>query len=59
MLLVAMALAHDLEEERARNAELRQQSENMVRGLLDRVNAALDGVDENGEPLPELPAPVG
>jgi cell division protein ZapA len=56
MLLVAMALAHDLEEERARNAELRQQAEDMLRGLLERVNAALDGVDEDGEPLPELPA---
>lgn len=56
MLLVAMALAHDLEEEKARNAELRQQAESMLRGLLERVNAALDGVDENGEPLPELPA---
>jgi cell division protein ZapA len=51
MLLVAMALAHDLEEERARAAALREQAENMLRGLLERVNAALDGVDENGEPL--------
>jgi cell division protein ZapA len=56
MLLVAMALAHDLEEERARNVELRQQAESMLRSLLERVNAALDGVDENGESLPELPA---
>ncbi len=56
MLLVAMALAHDLEEERARNVELRQQAESMLRGLLDRVNAALEDVYENGEPLPELPA---
>jgi cell division protein ZapA len=56
MLLVAMALAHDLEEERARNAALREQAESMLRTLLERVNAALDGVDENGEPLPGLPA---
>ena len=56
ILLVAMALAHDLEEERARNAELRENAELMLRSLLDRVNAALDGVDENGEPLPVLPA---
>ncbi len=56
MLLVAMALAHDLEEERARGVALREQSQSMLRGLLERVNAALDGVDENGEPLPELPA---
>jgi cell division protein ZapA len=59
MLLVAMALAHDLEQERQRNVELRQQAESMLRGLLERVNAALDGadgVDENVESLPELPA---
>src|SRR5262245_41692530 len=56
MLLVAMALAHDLEEERGRNAALREQAETMLRGLLDRVNAALDGVDENGEPLAGMPA---
>jgi cell division protein ZapA len=57
ILLVAMALAHDLEQERARNAELRERAELMLRGLLDRVNAALDGVDENGEPLPaSIPA---
>jgi hypothetical protein len=30
----------------------------MLRNLLVRVNAALDGVDENGEPLPGLPAGV-
>jgi cell division protein ZapA len=56
MLLVAMALAHDLEEERARSAALREQAESMLRGLLERVNAALDGVDENGEPLSGMPA---
>jgi cell division protein ZapA len=56
ILLVAMALAHDLEQERARNAELRERSELMLRGLLQRVNAALDGVDENGEPLSSVPA---
>jgi hypothetical protein len=51
MLLVAMALAHDLEAEKARSAALREQAETMLRDLLDRVNTALDGVDENGEPL--------
>jgi cell division protein ZapA len=56
ILLVAMALAHDLEQEQARNAELRERAEVMLRGLLERVNAALDGVDENGEPLSGVPA---
>jgi cell division protein ZapA len=55
MLLVALALAHDLEEERARNSALRDQAETMLRELLDRVDAALDGVDENGDPLSEQP----
>jgi cell division protein ZapA len=56
MLLVAMALAHDLEEERARCSALREQAESMLRDVLERVNAALDSVDENGEALPVLPA---
>jgi cell division protein ZapA len=56
MLLVAMALAHDLEEERARCAALREQAESMLRDLLERVNTALDGVDEDGEALPGVPA---
>lgn len=55
MLLVAMALAHDLEEERARHRELRAQAEESLRSMLSRVNAALDGVDENGDALPSLP----
>ncbi len=55
MLLVAMALAHDLEEERAARTAAREHSEGMLRSLLERVNAALDGVDENGELLPALP----
>lgn len=55
MLLVAMALAHDLEEERAARIAAREHSEAMLRSLLERVNAALDGVDESGELLPALP----
>lgn len=56
MLLVAMALAHDLEEERARHRELRAQAEESLRSMLARVNAALDGADENGDPFPSIPA---
>jgi cell division protein ZapA len=54
MLLVAMALAHDLEQERTQRLAERQGTEELLRQLLGRVNEALDGVDENGEPL--LPA---
>jgi hypothetical protein len=55
MLLVAMALAHDLEEERRRHRELRAQAEESLRSMLVRVNAALDDGDESGEPLPSAP----
>jgi cell division protein ZapA len=54
MLLVAIALAHELEEAR-RQSELNQaRAREMLRTLLDRVNRALDTVDENGEPLPPV-----
>jgi cell division protein ZapA len=56
MLLVAMALAHDLEEERARRVSELSGAEEMLRQLLSRVNEALDGVDENGEALASVPA---
>jgi cell division protein ZapA len=57
MLLVALALAHDLEQERAQRQADLSNAEAMLRELLERVNEALDGVDENGDALP--PAPVG
>ena len=59
MLLVALALAHDLEEERARRVAERSAAEEMLRQLLSRVNEALDGVDENGEALSQVPAVSG
>jgi cell division protein ZapA len=55
MLLVAMALAHDLEEERTRHRALRAQAEESLRSMLARVNAALDDAEESGEPLPRAP----
>ena len=60
MLLAAMALAHDLEEERGRRAAERARAEEMLRAMLARVNDALDSVDENGEPLepPSSSVPV-
>ena len=54
MLLVAMALAHDLEQERAQRVVDRGNTEEMLRQLLGRVNEALDGVDENGDPLSQM-----
>ncbi|HVW28327.1 MAG TPA: cell division protein ZapA [Polyangiaceae bacterium] len=63
LLLVAMALAHELEVERSRrrDAETRARdvethSRDMLRSLLDRVDAALELVDS--EPSAEPPAVV-
>jgi cell division protein ZapA len=59
LLLVAMALAHELEVERSRrrDAETRSRdvetrSREMLRSLLDRVDAALELVDTEPSPLP-------
>src|SRR4051812_30021672 len=59
MLLVAMTLAHELEQERARSKELEQRvvegeqrSREMLHQLIDRVDAALDLVDESPPPAP-------
>jgi cell division protein ZapA len=59
MLLVAMTLAHELEHERQLRQESEERSRNMLRSLLDRVDAAIDLMDsESAEQLPEpQPAP--
>jgi cell division protein ZapA len=52
MLLAAMALANDLEEERARSAALTDQYKTAFGRILQRVDAALAGGEEpdaNGE----------
>jgi cell division protein ZapA len=41
MLLAAMALAHDLEEERARSAALAERARGAFGRMLERVDAAL------------------
>lgn len=41
ILLAAMALAHDLEEERARSSALAERSRTAMRKLLERVDEAL------------------
>ena len=52
LLLVALSLAHDLEEERERHARHTEGLEQNLRRLLGTVDQALGGVDENGECLP-------
>jgi cell division protein ZapA len=48
LVLVAMALAHDLETERARRVGLERRSRDMLRRVLVRVENALDS-DEGEE----------
>ena len=49
LLLVAMALAHDLELERSRRRDSEARSREQLRGLLERVDAALELVDADAD----------
>jgi cell division protein ZapA len=51
LLLVAMALAHDLEEERERRATLEARTRGLLRHLLGRIDAAIG--ESAGEDLDE------
>jgi cell division protein ZapA len=42
LVLVAMTLAHELEEERAARRRVEERSKEMLHGLLERIDAALD-----------------
>lgn len=56
MLLAALSLAHELEEERRQRRELEQRSREMLRALLARIDAALESDGEEpaaGEAHPE------
>lgn len=54
MLLVAMTLAHELEEERSRRRDVERRSRDMLQHLLERVDAALELAEPNG-PAPTPP----
>jgi cell division protein ZapA len=43
MLLAAMALAHELEEERSRREKLERRTRDLLRRVLVRIDDALDG----------------
>lgn len=51
MLLVAMTLAHELEQERTRRRDTEERSRDALRTLLERVDAAIELVDTDGAPL--------
>jgi cell division protein ZapA len=52
ILLAAMALAHDLEEERARSAAVSTRARGAVGRMLERVDAALGATPEPEGALP-------
>ena len=58
MLLAALSLAHDLEEERARRSKLEVRSREMLGSLITRIDAAISATADRAEPAaPEAPAP--
>ena len=59
MLLAAISLAHDLEEEKRKRAQLEARSKEMLRGVLARIDAAIEASDEkaDGDGDPSEPPP--
>ena len=58
ILLVAMTLAHELEEERARRHAVEQRAREMLTSVLQRIDAALEEADAVTKPSPEPPEPT-
>jgi cell division protein ZapA len=54
MLLVAMTLAHEVEEERAKRRDVERRSREMLQRLLERVDSAM-ALAEPAEPAPRPP----
>jgi cell division protein ZapA len=58
LLLATLALAHDLEEERARSQRVETRARETLSRLLERIDAALEeGVEEPTAEAPSLPSP--
>ena len=59
MLLAAISLAHDLEEEKRKRAQIEARSKEMLRGVLARIDAAIEASDEKveGDGDPSEPPP--
>lgn len=58
LVLAALALAHDLEEERAARQRAEERSKEMLRALLQRIDAALEepSAEQHGTPDEHSPA---
>lgn len=57
LLLAAMSLAHDLEEERSRNVKLVHRSREMLGSIMTRLDAAIDASAPKGDAA-EVPPPA-
>lgn len=55
LLLAAIALAHDLEEEKSRNSKLATRSREMLGSIMTRIDAAIGTV---GEPAADIDEPA-
>ena len=49
LLLAAISLAHDLEEEKRKRLQLEVRSKEMLRSVLARIDAAIEASDEKAE----------
>lgn len=58
ILLAAIALAHDLDEEREKRSAVEAKSRDVLRRLLARIDDALESPDEPSEGTPRPPAVV-
>jgi cell division protein ZapA len=56
LLLAALSLAYDLEEERARRTKLEARSREMLGSLITRIDAAISATAERHE-APDAPGP--
>jgi cell division protein ZapA len=57
LLLATLALAHDLEEEKARAQRIEKRARETLSRLLERIDAALEEGDEAPAEAPSLPSP--
>ena len=57
LLLAAISLAHDLEEEKRKRQQLETRSKEMLKSVLARIDAAIEASDEKAEHEGEASTP--
>jgi cell division protein ZapA len=57
LLLAALALVHDLEEERERSRRIEARARESLSQLVERIDAALEAGEDAEEPSPTAPGP--